>query len=82
MSFSHLQQPVSSLQAAILDGGPPGKDVLHVDGRRTADGDISGRYAEAQPLGTCGTTKDGRLGTAVRKSIAVGSNTKRFPFIY
>lgn len=45
-----------------MDGGPPGEDVLHVDGSRASDGNVSGRDAEAQPLGTCGTS--GRLGAA------------------
>lgn len=45
-----------------MDGGPPGKDVLHVDGGRAADGNISGRYAEAEPFGTLGMSiKDGRI---------------------
>ena len=48
----YLQQPVAGFQAAILDGGPPGQDVLDVDGGAAADRDVSGGDAEAQALRT------------------------------
>lgn len=52
--LSHLQQPVSCLEAAILDGSPPRQNVLHVDGCRAADWNIPRCDTEAEPLGTCG----------------------------
>lgn len=51
--LSYLQQPVSCLQAAILDGSSPRQNVLHIDGCWAADGNVSRRYTEAESLRSC-----------------------------
>lgn len=54
LSRAYLQQPVSCLEAAILDSSSPRQNVLHIDGCRAPDGNIPRRYAEAESLGACG----------------------------
>jgi len=51
-SVSHLEQPVSSFQTPVLDGGSTGEDILHIYGGRTADGHVSGGDAKTQALRT------------------------------
>lgn len=56
--MSYLQQPVSCLKAAILDGGSPRENVLDIDWRRAPNGNITRRYAEAKTFRTFAAKKE------------------------
>ena len=51
-AVTHLQDPITWLQASIFDGGPARQDVLDQDRTRTVDRRVPGHHCEAQTLGT------------------------------
>lgn len=69
--------PGCGRQAAIFDGGAPGKDVLDQGGPRAMDRRVPGHHGETQPLGTWRGTIERQRGGKKENEEQIGKEMKK-----